>query len=196
MVKGVSYSDSLMYGGDYKLKILKKYDLLLSADITTSKEIDKEKNKLIQEGSITNWAIQTATNIKQWRFSLRYDNVQTWTKNSEGKFATQTFFFFLKAQAKTDLLFPTGIKIPFIGNIPLKNRLIFDSSAFYNTQSSVINIEADNYQNFGLIFSADYEISKNFRCTVGTNLSRYLYTYVPEQNYSVIELISKLTIQF
>ena len=73
---------------------------------------------------------------------------------------------------------------------------LFDSSAFYNTQSSVINIEADNYQNFGLIFSADYEISKNFRCTVGTNLSRYLYTYVPEQNYSVIEFISKLTIQF
>ncbi len=196
MIKGVSYNDSLMYGGDYKLKILKKYDLLLSADITTSKEIDKEKNKLIQEGNITNWAIQTATNIKQWRFSLRYDNIQTWTKNSEGNFATQTFSNALKAQAKTDLLFPTGIKIPFIGNIPLKNRLIFDSSAFYNTQSSVINIEADNYQNFGLIFSADYEISKNFRCTVGTNLSRYLYTYVPEQNYSVIELISKLTIQF
>lgn len=196
IVKGVSYGDSVMYGGDYKLRLFKKYEFLFSADITTSQETDKEKNTLIQEGKITNWTIQTATNIKQWRFSIRYDNAQTWTKNSEGRLATQTFSNAVMAQAKSDLVFPMGINLPLFGNIPLKNRLIFDSSAFYNTQSSAVNVEADNYQNFGFKISADYEISKNFRCTLGANLSRYLYTYVPEQNYSLVELISKLTIQF
>ena len=196
MIKGVSNGDSIMYGGDYKLKILKKYDLFFSADVTSSKESDKEKNKLIQEGRVTNWAIQTATNVKQWRFSIRYDNVQTWTKNSEGRLSTQTLSNAVKAQAKTDLLFPMGIRVPFLGTIPLKNRLILDSLAFYNTQSSAVNIEADNYQNFGFKISADYEISKNFRFTLGTNLTRYLFTYVPEQNYYAIDVVSKLTIQF
>lgn len=195
-VAGVSYGDSVMYGGDYKLKVIKKYDLLFSADITSTQELDAEENVLKQEGQITNWALQVATNVKAWRLSLRYDNSQNWTRNSKGKLATQVFSNAINGQATSDLVFPTGIKLPLIGNIPLKNRLLFESNVFYNTQSSAVNVEADNYQNFGLKLSADYEISKNFRFALGTNFSRYLFTYVSEQNYTNIELTSKLTIQF
>lgn len=195
-VAGVSHGDSVMFGGDYKLKIIKKYDMLLSADVTKSQEYDTEENVLKQEGKITNWAVQVATNIKQWRFSLRYDNSQNWTKNSKGNLATQIFSNAVNAQATSDLLFPTGIKLPLIGNIPLKNRLLFESNVFYNTQSSAVDVEAANYQNFGFKLSGDYEISKNFRFALGTSFSRYLYTYVPEENYTNIELSSKLTIQF
>ena len=196
VVSGVSYGDSVLFGGDYKLKVVKKYDLFFSADITTSKEYDTEQNILKLEGQITNWAMQIATNVKQWRFSLRYDNTQNWTKNSKGKLATQVFSNAVNGQATADLLFPTGIKLPLVGNIPLKNRLLFESNVFYNTQSSAVDVEAANYQNFGLKLSADYEISKNFRFALGTNFSRYLFTYVSEQNYTNIELSSKLTIQF
>jgi hypothetical protein len=195
-VAGVSYGDSVMFGGDYKLKVIKKYDLFFSADVTSTKEYDTEQDVLKQEGQITNWAMQIATNVKQWRFSLRYDNSQNWTKNSKGKLATQVLSNAINGQATADLLFPTGIKLPLIGNIPLKNRLLFESNVFYNTQSSAVDVEAANYQNFGLKLSADYEISKNFRFALGTNFSRYLYSYVPEQNYTNIELTSKLTIQF
>ena len=195
-ITGVSYGDSIMFGGDYKLKVIKKYDLFFSADVTSTKEYDTEQDVLKQEGQITNWAMQIATNVKQWRFSLRYDNSQNWTKNSKGKLATQVFSNAVNGQATADLLFPTGIKLPLIGNIPLKNRLLFESNVFYNTQSSGVDVEAANYQNFGLKLSADYEISKNFRFALGTNFSRYLYTYVSEQNYTNIELTSKLTIQF
>lgn len=195
-VAGVSFADSTMYGGDYKLKVCKKYDLLLSADITSSQETDTEKKVLVSQGGILNWTLQAATNVKQWRFSLRYDNSQTWIKNSTGKLATQIFSNTVTGQATSDLLFPSGIKLPLVGVIPLKNRLIFDSTVFYNTRSSAVDVEADNFKNFGMKLSADYEISKNFRCTFGTNLSRYLFTFVPEENYTVIELISKLTIQF
>ena len=196
VVSGVSYGDSIMLGGDYKLKIMKRYDLLLSADVTKTQEFDTEQDVLKLEGKITNWAVQIATNIKQWRFSLRYDNSQNWSKNSKGKLATQVFSNAINGQATSDLIFPTGIKLPLIGNIPLKNRLLFESNVFYNTQSSAVDVEAANYQNFGLKLSADYEISKNFRFALGTNFSRFLYTYVPEQNYTNIELSSKLTIQF
>ena len=195
-VSGVSYGDSVMFGGDYKLKVIKKYDLLFSADVTSSQEYDTEQNVLKQEGKITNWAVQIATYVKQWRFSLRYDNSQNWTKNSKGNLATQIFSNAVNGQATSDLLFPTGIKLPLIGNIPLKNRLLFESNVFYNTQSSAVDVEAANYQNFGLKLAGDYEISKNFRFALGASFSRFLYTYVPEQNYTNIELSSKLTIQF
>lgn len=195
-VAGVSYGDSIMFGGDYKLKIVKKYDVLLSADVTSTQDFDTEANVLKQEGKITNWAVQVATNVKQWRFSLRYDNSQNWTKNSKGNLATQVFSNAVNGQATSDLVFPSGIKIPLIGNIPLKNRLLFESNVFYNTQSSAVDVEAANYQNFGFKLSGDYEISKNFRFALGTSFSRFLYNYVPEQNYTNIELSSKLTIQF
>ena len=195
-VAGVSYGDSVMFGGDYKLKVLKKYDVFFSADVTKNQEYDTEENVLKQEGQITNWAVQFATNVKQWRFSLRYDNSQNWMKNSKGNLASQVFSNAVNGQATSDLLFPTGIKLPLIGNIPLKNRLLFESNVFYNTQSSAVDVEAANYQNFGFNLSGDYEISKNFRFALGTSFSRYLYTYVPEQNYTNIELSSKLTIQF
>ena len=113
-VAGVSYGDSVMFGGDYKLKIIKKYDLLLAADVTSTQEYDTEANILKLEGKITNWAVQIATNVKQWRFSLRYDNTQNWTKNSKGKLATQVFSNAVNGQATSDLLFPTGIKLPLI----------------------------------------------------------------------------------
>ncbi len=195
-VEGTSFGESIMYGGDYKFKLHKKYDIFLSADITTNNETDTEKNVLVSEGQVLNWALQTATNVNQWRFSIRYDNQQTWSKNSAGKLASQIFSNMITCQATSDLLFPTGIKLPLIGVVPLKNRLIFDSSIFYNTRGSAVNVEADNFQNFGFKISADYEISKNFRFTLGSNFSRFLFTFVPEENYTLIELLTKLTIQF
>ena len=195
-VEGSSFGESTMYGCDYKFKLYKKYDILMSADVTNSHEQDTEKDITTSQGQILNWALQTATNVKQWRFSVRYDNQQSWTKNSKGKLATQVLSNTITCQATSDLVFPTGIKIPFFGVIPLKNRLIFDSSAFYNTKGSAVNVEADNFQNFGFKISADYEISKNFRFTLGSNISRFLFTFVPEENYTLIELLSKLTVQF
>ncbi len=195
-VEGSTFGESTMYGCDYKFKLNKKYDILMSADVTNSYETDTEKNITTSEGQVLNWALQTATNVKQWRFSVRYDNQQSWTKNSKGKLATQVLSNNITCQATSDLVFPTGIKLPLFGVIPLKNRLIFDSSAFYGTKGSAVNVEADNFQNFGLKLSADYEISKNFRFTLATNFSRYLFTFVPEENYTLIELLSKLTIQF
>ncbi|MDD5101763.1 MAG: hypothetical protein PHH62_02120, partial [Endomicrobiaceae bacterium] len=192
----VSYADSIMYGCDYKFKILKKFDLLFETDITTTEETDISKKALIQEGETFQWAMQGAVDIKQWRMSLRYDNSQQWAKNSTGKLSSQIISNAITGQITSDLLFPSGLKIPFFGIIPLKNRLIFDSNLFYNTQSSAVNVEDNNLQNYGFKLTTDYEISKNFRFTLGAGWSRYIYTFVPDENYTLVEFASKLTIQF
>ena len=193
---GVSYGESIMYGADYRFKFFKKYDLLLEGKVTSLEEYDTQTKIVTKTGENLNWAIQTATDIKNWRMNLRYENIQQWEKNSKGHLASQVLSNKIIYQVTSDLLFPAGIKLPLIGAIPLKNRMILDSRIFYNTQSSDVNVEENNLQNFGFDISVDYEISKNFRCTLESGFSRFLYTYVSDQNYTLIDLAAKVTIQF
>lgn len=194
--RAVSYGESITYGGDYRFKLLKRLDLLFGASNTNSNETDIAKNVPISEGQIFSWLVQSGINVKQWRMSLKYENSQEWARNSTGKLSTQILTNSIIGQVNSDLIFPAGIKLPIFGVIPLKNRLIFDSNVFYKTQSSGVNIQSNNLQNFGFKVNADYEISSNFRCALIAGLSRYLYTYTPDNNYTVIEFGSRLTIQF
>ncbi|MDD5021671.1 MAG: hypothetical protein PHR82_05985 [Endomicrobiaceae bacterium] len=194
--KFISYAESTTFGGDYRFKLLRKLDILFGANNTTSSDMDTLKQVLISEGQTFSWLLQSGINVKQWRMSLKYENSQEWSTNSTGKLASQIFTNSIVGQVNSDLMFPAGIKIPLFGIIPLKNRLIFDSNVFYKTQSSGVNIQSNNLNNFGFKVSADYEISGNFRCALIAGISRYIYTYVPDDNYTLIEFGSRLTIQF
>ena len=194
--KGVSFGDVTVYGGDYKFKIKKKLDVLFQVDDTKTKEFDTTNNVQTNEGEQFAWLIQTGMYVKQWRFNLKYSNAQSWARNATGKLSDQILENSINAQIYSDLLFPKGIKFPFFGVIPLKNRLILDSNVFYTTQSSNVNIQDNNLQNYGFKLDIDYEISKNFRYTLVAGISRYSYTFTSDQNYTLLELGSKLTIQF
>jgi hypothetical protein len=117
-------------------------------------------------------------------------------KKFNRKLSNQVFTNSIVGQVNSDMMFPAGIKLPLFGTIPLRNRLIFDSNVFYKTQSSGVNIQSNNLQNYGFKVNADYEISGNFRCALIAGISRYVYTYVPDENYTLIEFGSRLTIQF
>jgi hypothetical protein len=194
--KFISFAESTTFGGDYRFKLLKKLDLLFGASNTNSNETDIAKNVPISEGQIFSWLLQSGINVKQWRMSLKYENSQEWARNSTGKLSNQVFTNSIVGQVNSDMMFPAGIKLPLFGTIPLRNRLIFDSNVFYKTQSSGVNIQSNNLQNYGFKVNADYEISGNFRCALIAGISRYVYTYVPDENYTLIEFGSRLTIQF
>ena len=133
----------------------------------------------------------------KWRFSLRYENEQQWQKKADGKYVSWILRNSYLGQINSDLTFPSGIKIPVINKvIPLKNRMIFLSNIKYIVQESRANIETDNNTNYGANLSADYEISKYFRATLGASYDRFDYTYNRERNYTDMSFISKLTIQF
>ena len=195
-VYGVSYGDSVMYGADYRFRLLKKYDLLFEGKVISLEEYDTQERVVTKKGENVNWAVQTATDIKQWRMNLRYENLQGWERNAKGDLSNQIMSNKFIYQITSDLMFPAGIKLPLLGVIPLKNRMIFDSTLFYNNQSSDVNVEENNFDNFGFDVSVDYEISKNFRCTLEAGFSRFLYTFVPDENYTLIDLAAKVTIQF
>ncbi|MDR2427074.1 MAG: hypothetical protein LBD46_07870 [Endomicrobium sp.] len=194
---GVSNAEDIMYGFDYRCKLFKKFDLYFSIENTGTDEDDFETSKSLSNGLAKKIVGQGAFDWGKWRFSLRYENEDQWRTNAEGKYATQVLRNSYLGQINSDLTLPAGIKIPFINKIiPLTNRIIFLSNLKYITQDSETNIETDNNTNYGANLSADYEISKYFRITLGASYDRFEYTYNPNLNYTNLSFVSKLTIQF
>jgi hypothetical protein len=171
--------------------------LYFSLENTDTDEDDFETSKNLSEGLSKKIVGQGAFDWGKWRFSLRYENEDQWKTNSDGKYASQVLRNSYLGQINSDMTFPSGIKIPFLNRvIPLKNRIIFLSNIKYITQESEANVETDNNTNYGLNLSADYEISKYFRLTLGTAYDRFDYTYNSDLNYTDLSFVSKLTIQF
>jgi hypothetical protein len=194
---GVSKAQDIMYGFDYRCKLLRKLDLYFSIENTDTDENDFETNQNLSEGLSKKIVGQGAFDLGKWRFSLRYENEDQWRTNAEGKYASQVLRNSYLGQINSDLTLPAGIKIPFIKKIiPLTNRIIFLSNLKYITQESEANVETDNNVNYGVNLSADYEVSKYFRITLGAAYDRFEYTYNPDLNYTDLSFVSKLTIQF
>lgn len=194
---GVSIAEDRMYGFDYRFKLLKKLDLYFSYENTDTNEDDYDTHGSISDGLSKKIVGQSAFDWGKWRFSLRYENEDQWKTNAEGKYASQVLRNNYLLQINSDMTFPAGIKIPFIKKIlPLRNRIIFLSNIKYITQESEANIETDNNTNYGANLSADYEVSKYFRITLGASYERFEYTYNSDLNYTDLAFVSKLTIQF
>ena len=194
---GVAKAKDIMYGFDYRFKLIKKLDLYFSIENTGFNENDYATGMHLSEGLSKKIVGQGAFDWGKWRFSLRYENEDQWKTNSMGKYSSQVLKNSYLGQINSDLMFPAGIKIPFFNKvIPLKNRIIFLSNLRYIMQESEANVETDNNINYGIDMNADYEISKYFRFTLGAAYSRFEYTYNADLNYTDIALVSKLTIQF
>ncbi|MDR2192136.1 MAG: hypothetical protein LBO62_04595 [Endomicrobium sp.] len=194
---GISYSNNIMYGADYRCKLFKFIDLYFSFEningdaddyFTLSPLLDSKDRRIAGQGALT---------LGKWRMSLRYENEDRWQKNADGKLSVQTLKNSFLCQINSDLNFPAGLKIPIINKIiPLKNRMMVESQIKYISQSSELNIETDNNTNYGLSLNADYEISKYFRFLLGGSFERFEYSYNSDLNYTDLTLVTKLTIQF
>lgn len=194
---GVSRADDVMYGIDYRFKLFKKLDLYFSFENSDINENDYDTDDYLSKGLSKKIIGQGAFDWGKWRFSLRYENEDQWRTNAEGKYSSQVLRNSYLGQINSDLTFPAGIKIPIINRIiPLRNRIIFLSNLKYITQESEANVETDNTTNYGASLSADYEVSKYFRVTVGASYDRFEYTYNSDLSYTDLAFVGKLTIQF
>jgi hypothetical protein len=194
---GISCQDSIMYGIDYRLKFLKKFDLYVAFENTDSKELEYATLKNLSDGIAKKYIWQGAFDLGKWRISLRYENEDRWQKNALGKYSSNVHKDTFLGQINSDMIYPSGVKIPIIKTVlPLRNRIIFISNIKYIDQKSEVNVEKDNNVNYGISTNADYEISKYFRFLLGINWDRFEYHYNRDLNYYDISFISKLTLQF
>ncbi|MDR3256575.1 MAG: hypothetical protein LBT18_02840 [Endomicrobium sp.] len=194
---GHSYSINIMYGVDYRFKIFQKIDLYCALENTDSNEFEYLTSKTMSNGLSKKYVWQGAFDLGKWRFSLRYENEKMWQKNCLGWYYSGVDKNTYLGQISSDMIFPSGLKIPIINKVlPLKNRIIFLSKFKYIDHKSEVNVGKDNNTNYGVSANADYEISKYFRFLIGFIYDRFEYRYIPESNYYDISLVSKLTIQF
>jgi hypothetical protein len=192
----VDTAESLTYGTDLRCSVKKKVDVSLSFNTTSSKDHEFTRNITVSEAQSTSWSGQGGFLLGLWRFTVRYDNAQSWTKDSVGALTAQAISNGVTALVNSDMSFPKGLPLPFTRRtIPMTNRLIFNSTVKYITKSSVVNL-SDNTDNYGLTSSAEYEVSKNFRLSFGLGYNRYIYRDDAKQNYTSLEASSRLTIQF
>jgi hypothetical protein len=194
---GFSLSEDIMYGADYRFKIINKFDIFTAYETTNSDEFSYTTNSPITTGNITKMALQAATDLAKWRLSLRYENETNSVENSRGELTSDVNKDSWLFQVTADLSFPNGIKIPFINTVvPLTNRFIFLSNARYVKSESSVNITDDNSITYGIGANADYEISKYFRASLGFDYARYEFIVNPDENYTNLSMVSKITIQF
>jgi hypothetical protein len=194
---GIAYSDSLLYGLEYRFKFIKIFDLYFGLDNTDSQENDYTTYDTLYNGNGQKYACQGAFDLCRWRFSIRYENEYNWQKNASGKYVSNVKKNTYLGQINLDTLFPSGVKIPIIKIlIPLRNRVIFTSNLKYIDQQSQVNIEKDNSTNLGVSLNTDYEVSKYFRFIFGLIWDRFEFRYNRKLNYHDISALSKLTFQF
>ncbi|MFC1501405.1 hypothetical protein ACFL58_03025 [Elusimicrobiota bacterium] len=193
----ISFSESKTYGGDWRLMLTKKYDINLAMNTTTSEDFDLIQKKRTSDGESLEWSTQGGATFGKWRCVLRYTNNEDWKKDANGELTSQKLKNTYTGTVKADMSFPRGLPIPFSKRkLALTNRIIYNGNLSYSTQRSILNIEQDNVDRYSIGSSADYEISQNFRLSVGLSWGRTVYIDNPKENYSTIELSSRLNIQF
>ncbi|MHB9155363.1 MAG: hypothetical protein ACYC5N_06670, partial [Endomicrobiales bacterium] len=195
--ENVSEGKNSSYGADLRFNLLRKLDLNFSYNSALNKEHELVQNLVTQDGENTSWSGQGGFNLGQWRITLRYERNNAWQKDGTGKFTSDLLTNTYTGQVYSDMSFPRGLPVPFTNKtLPLTNRFIFNSTVKYVNRNSSINVERDNTNTYGLTANAEYEVSQNFRLSLGLGWNRVENRVKPDENYSSIEASSRLTIQF
>ncbi len=193
----VSFSESRSYGADWRFMFIRKYDINFAVTRASNEDRDLILGRISGQGESFAWSTSGGFTRGPWRFSLRYENSQDWHRDALGKLSSQLFTDSYTGQANADMSFPRGLPLPFTRRtLPLTNRFIFNSTVKYVAHRSSLNVERDNNTNYGLSSTGEYEVSQNFRLSMGLAWERFQYKDNPNENYTTIEASSRLTIQF
>ncbi len=193
----ITHDDSSSYGADWRFHLLRRYDLSLSYNTTHTFEQDLTTDLQTMEGQTLDWNSSIGRMFGKWRCLLRYASNQAWQTGPTGAYTAQLVKNTYSGQVNSDMTFPGGIPIPFTKQkLSLTNRLIINGNITYSTQRSVLNIAQNNIDNYSVGSTVDYEISPNFRATVGCTYGRTVYTDNPQANYTTVEALARLNIQF
>jgi hypothetical protein len=193
-------SNNSSYGADIRFMLLKKYDMSFSVANSFNNTLDLVQNLTTSSGYTSTWSGQGGVDFKPWRFILRYDNNQNVESDGSGKLTTDLLTQTYTLQIYSDMSFPKGLPIPFTSRkINLTNRFIFNTAIKYIDKSSSLNVTTDNTSTYSLTSSAEYEVSQNFRLSVGLGLTRMVNkeaTGIDNNSYTEYDMNSRLTIQF
>jgi hypothetical protein len=151
---------------------------------------------MIEQTNNFGWSLQVGLPFLGQRLTPKYDYRKDFAQDSK-KVATRdltTHTFSVRYYA--DIVPKQGIKLLWLGNIPLQNRLIIDTNVSYVRTESPLDVKTNNVDSVQLSSTLDYEVSRHIRVRLGGGYRHNLNRAVDkETNYSY-NIAGQVTITF
>ncbi|PKM99381.1 MAG: hypothetical protein CVU78_06555 [Elusimicrobia bacterium HGW-Elusimicrobia-2] len=173
--------------------------------IGTGFKISETENKDIQQN-----AVSAQSTDKSWNASVNFDLWQKWHSNftytganNVGHSAGGVMSKDDRSHAVNAKLHSDTMKMRKSLQMPFSSKKIeIDQNVRYNIdfsgtmKRSSLNVTSTNYQLYASNFSMDFDMSSNFRWSLGGGLSYADYTKRRENNYMAVQISTKLEIIF
>ena len=142
------------------------------------------------------WNLQSTFDVRQWRFTPRFDYARDKSRDGTGRLTQRTTLMTPSLLSHADMALPKGFHLPFTRKeIPLSNRIVFNSTVRLERKRSPVS-QTDNTDTLSMDASGDYEIAKNLRLTLSGGLSRLWHKFLKQEDFLSYNFATLLTFQF
>lgn len=194
-VVGVSEDISRNFGFDFRFYLMNFMNTSLNYNIQTGEKKDLRVNQIVSYTRKRSFSLQGSFDVKTYRFTPRFDYSNDFAKSTLGTVITNTTVITPSLLIRTDVRIPKTIKLPFISETILDNRIIWTTNLNYNIRRSPISLN-DNNRLLSLNSTAEIEASKNLRLSLNASLQRFWHKYLKQEDYLSYQVGTNIILQF
>jgi hypothetical protein len=193
----VEFSDTKNLTVDYRFSLFRRYEPSMDYSRTASFSKDLKTSQLKTESEGTGYSLQVPVTFGPWRYTPRASFRTDLSRDGTGRISADLTLRTYSVSTRFDKSYPQGLRLPFskkvYGNI---NRFTLDAKLNYEQKKSSLNFERDNTNTYSADLTGEYEISQNFRLSVGGGSSLTQNRARKEEGSFSFSITSRLVIQF
>lgn len=191
----ISEARSLSRSYTYRFKLLNKFDWSLNYGDDNSTDYNYSEAKIVTENISQSWGAQVGMQFGAWRITPKYNGSKADVFNAKRERTTDTLQQSGAIQFHADYNKPTNWRIPLFGMLRFSNRIIFDSEIKALFERSPIELEM-NKNIYTLTLSSDYDLTSNFKITLGAKFMKAEYIKRSEDDYYGYEINATMSLIF
>jgi len=193
---GQTKQDTVAFGTDLRTIVLKRFDSLLSMNLTRTNNLDLLVDANTQKVDHEDATAQVTFDVRKFRFTPKTDYAHDKTVLGSGVKTQDLTVVTPSLLVRADLALPRGLLLPgSTKTILFSNRIIWTTTLSMALRSSPVS-EIDNNKLASFNTSADYELAKNLRMTLNGAVSRLWSKFLKTEDYLQYQFGSTLTFQF
>ena len=183
------------YGTDFRFNILKSINTSITYNMKETIKYDIKTRNTLSYTRRRDFSIQTSFDIRSYKLTPKIDYSNDYSESTLKTTTANTTSITPSVLIKTDVKIPRTLKLPFINETTLENRIIWTTNISYNFKKSPVSIN-ENSKLFSLNSNADLEITKNLRIGFNLMLQRFWHKYLKQEDYLSYQFGSNIILQF
>lgn len=192
---GVSEETNRNLGFDLRFYLLNRINTSFNYNTQMGKKKDLRVAQIVSYTRKRSFSLQGSFDIKAYRFTPRFDYSNDFARSTLGSVVTNTTIMTPSLLVRTDLKIPKTIKLPFISETVLDNRIIWTCNLNYTIKTSPISVNENN-RLLSFNSSAEVEASKNLRVSLNASIQRFWHRYLKQEDYLSYQLGTNIILQF